>query len=110
VTALGSLTAAFYLRYGDEFLEETYFYHITRRDIRHNFSPYFYMLYLTVEVEDVGISLLTFVPQVVLLLAIAKKFGNSADLPFCLFCQTVIFVSYNKVSRWNFKLSMHGSK
>ena len=56
------------------------------------------MLYLTVEEEDIGISLLTFVPQVVLLLALAKKFGNINDLPFCLFCQTHVFVVYNKVS------------
>ena len=56
------------------------------------------MLYLTVEEEDIGISLLTFVPQMVLLLALAKKFGNIHDLPFCLFCQTHIFVVYNKVS------------
>lgn len=65
---------------------------------RHNFSAYFYMLYLTVEEEDIGISLLTFVPQMLLLLALAKKFGNnSGDLPFCLFCQTHVFVVYNKV-------------
>ena len=97
VVSLVALTVFFYSRFGRDFLHETYFYHVTRRDIRHNFSPYFYMLYLTVDEEDVGISLLTFMPQLILMVAIAAKFGNHEDLPFCLFCQTVVFVSYNKV-------------
>ena len=57
------------------------------------------MLYLTVEDDDVGISLLTFLPQALLVLALALQFGNARDLPFCLFCQTVVFVTYNKVLR-----------
>ncbi len=91
------LTGLSYHLYGDEFLEEAYLYHVTRKDTRHNFSPYFYMLYLTVEEDDVGISLLTFLPQVILLVALAVKFGSPQDLQFCLFCQTVVFVAYNKV-------------
>ena len=95
--SLGATTLLFYQQYGDSFLEETYLYHISRKDTRHNFSPYFYMLYLTCEDDDIGISLLTFLPQILLLIAIAKKFGNARDLPFCIFCQTVVFVAYNKV-------------
>nr|ACO15014.1 GPI mannosyltransferase 1 [Caligus clemensi] len=91
------LTGFFYYIYGYDFLEHSYFYHLNRKDTRHNFSVYFYMLYLTVEDEDIGISLLTFIPQLVLLLGLIRKFGNWKDLSFCLFCQTFVFVTYNKV-------------
>ena len=57
------------------------------------------MLYLTVEEDDLGISLITFLPQLILLLALSKKFGNLKDLPFCLFCQvTTDLFSFTDVS------------
>ena len=60
-------------------------------------SVYFYLLYLTVEYDDAGLNLITFLPQVILLLVIALRLNRLHDVNFSLFCQTLVFVTFNKV-------------
>ncbi|XP_046379904.2 GPI mannosyltransferase 1-like [Haliotis rufescens] len=95
-TVLGGLTAVFYAWYGWQFLYETYLYHVFRQDTRHNFSPYFYMLYLMgVAHTSTWIKILAFLPQCLLILTFAIKYYR--DPPFCWFLITFAFVALNKV-------------
>lgn len=101
IATFAALNAVMYQMYGWPFLEHSYFYHLTRIDHRHNFSPYNTLLYLnsspggsqsTFELER-----LAFVPQLLLSaimipLALAKK-----DLPSTMLTQTLAFVTFNKV-------------
>lgn len=99
-----------YAIWGYPFLYESYIYHFDRRDHRHNFSPYFYLIYLTYPYHDAPIFDLTiwqkifrsplasFVPQMVSSLGAGLLFGrHTRDLPFAWFVQTFAFVIFNRV-------------
>ncbi|RHN79500.1 putative mannosyltransferase, DXD [Medicago truncatula] len=89
-------TGLFYCLYGWEFLHEALLYHLTRTDPRHNFSIYFYHIYLHYG-NDISVveKLVSFLPQFLVQLVLIFSFAR--DLPFCLFVQTVSFVAFNKV-------------
>ena len=93
-----------YWMYGYTFLFETYLYHVTRADPRHNFSIYFYQLYLksmaasALSLTDKVVALAPFVPQLTLVLALSYYYSRgAAHLRFGLFALTVVFVVFNKV-------------
>lgn len=91
-----SFTGFFFYLYGRAFLHEALLYHLTRTDPRHNFSIYFYHIYLHYEREiSVVEKLISFLPQFMVQLVLIFRFAH--DLPFCFFVQTVAFVAFNKV-------------
>ncbi|KAG2235634.1 hypothetical protein INT48_008510 [Thamnidium elegans] len=89
------LTALMYQQYGMEFMHNTYLYHVTREDHRHNFSIWFYQMYLGIENTSPWMGLLAFVPQLALVTLIGIAFGK--DIFFACFVQTFLFVTFNKV-------------
>ncbi|KAJ3175475.1 hypothetical protein HDU87_006138 [Geranomyces variabilis] len=91
------------VRYGSEFLHETYLYHITRKDHRHNFSLYFYHMYLSSVLPasaqgaaaGVFVSILSFLPQLGLVSVLGAMLAK--DIAMACFAQTFAFVMLNKV-------------
>eukprot|EP00924_Labyrinthula_sp_SR-Ha-C_P015656 maker-scaffold_4-snap-gene-6.1-mRNA-1 protein AED:0.00 eAED:0.00 QI:0/0.5/0.33/1/0/0/3/209/401 len=85
------LTYGCFILYGETFLEEAYFYHLLRKDHRHNFSVYFYPIYLNYFKESYA----AFLPQFFVQLGCIFSFHHK--LEFCIFLQIFSFVTYNKV-------------
>ncbi len=98
--------------WGYPFLDESYLYHLHRLDHRHNFSPYFYLTYLTYPALSAPPSpeplpfwsqvlrspSTSFLPQMGLAVGLGLLFGRKKeDLVFTWFLQTTVFVVFNKV-------------
>jgi phosphatidylinositol glycan class M len=83
-------------RFGQEFLDNAYLYHIGRRDHRHNFSVYYYSIYLSFDQQvNRALGLVTFLPQMIVVTLSGILYGK--DLVFAAFLQTFAFVMFNKV-------------
>ncbi|KJP86640.1 hypothetical protein AK88_03744 [Plasmodium fragile] len=90
------LNGVFYRMYGYPFLHESFIYHLVRRDHRHNFSLFFYLMYLSIEGNSKIIPLVTFVPQAALVALFGFKYAR-ANLELSMFLQTLAFIAMNKV-------------
>lgn len=97
LSTLLALTILFYQKYGYEFLYESYIYHLVRKDTRHNFSLYFYMNLLNPK-PMLAEKILTFLPQLLILLSINLYFGvHRKMIGFCVFLQAFVVVAFNPV-------------
>lgn len=86
----------FYLLYGNKFLYEYFLYHLVRKDHRHNYSIFYYLIYLTYSTNlSKLLSFLTFAPQVILIVLSTLFLFQSINL--CLLVLTMVFVTFNKV-------------
>lgn len=113
-----TLVSSASVRWGQEFLQHSYLYHLTRLDHRHNFSPYFYPIYLKFflplnsSTSDgffrsvLRSPLISFVPQFGLSLGIGMVYG-AKDLRFAWFVQMLAFVGFNKVVTSQVSLHSH---
>jgi phosphatidylinositol glycan class M len=104
-STFGIFTYLAIVQYGKEALEEGLLYHFSRVDHRHNYSMFWYWIYLararlteypssSSSLAVMGKALL--LPQIVLLLYSSLGIAPY-DLSFALFIQTFLFVTQNKV-------------
>ncbi|KAF9520580.1 glycosyltransferase family 50 protein [Hydnum rufescens UP504] len=101
IATFAALGGLMYGIWGHSFLQHTYFYHLTRRDHRHNFSLYFYPTYLNYSSSSSSKSplqnpLVSFIPQMALSIGTGFMFGKD-DITLAWFVQTACFVTFNKV-------------
>ncbi|XP_076303928.1 GPI alpha-1,4-mannosyltransferase I, catalytic subunit-like [Lasioglossum baleicum] len=98
VSFLILLTIINYYFYGYKFLYESFIYHVVRKDTRHNFSVYFYMLYLSANhLPSIIQKMFMFLPQFILLLTLSYTYSRKSELPFAMFTQAMVMVTYNPV-------------
>lgn len=102
ILTLTTFTWTFYSLYGWQYLYEAYFYHLVRKDVRHNFSLHFLMQYLGnsegAEESTFLIKFLVLAPQLLLILYMSLSFGQFRQtLPFCVFGLAFVVVTYNSV-------------
>jgi phosphatidylinositol glycan class M len=86
----------FYIFFGNKFIYEYLLYHLLRKDHRHNYSIFYYLIYLTYNSSLSKIlSLITFLPQAILIMLSTIFLFHKINL--CLLVLTMIFVTFNKV-------------
>lgn len=90
-----------YLAYGKTYIDEAFLYHAKREDHRHNFSPYWLLMYLNMGRRYLGVGeeysagFFAFIPQLIVLLFVAWKLRH--NVAHACGVMTVVFIAFNKV-------------
>lgn len=93
-----------YSYYGQDYLEQSFLYHLRRKDLQHNFSIYFYLYKLFPGYEE-PLGRVAFISQATAVVAFSLAYlsldtnrrTKLRKLSFSLFGTTFLFVSLNKV-------------
>ncbi|RNF16764.1 mannosyltransferase [Trypanosoma conorhini] len=94
-------TVLCYQWFGQQYLDEAFLYHVHREDHRHNFSPYWLLMYLNMASRHLGVGadyspgLFAFLPQALVLSFVSYKLRRNVAHACCV--QTMLFVAFNKV-------------
>lgn len=94
-------TATCYKFCGETYMYEAFYYHLEREDHRHNFSPYWMLMYLNMAgrsmnfQRDFAPGLGAFIPQAIALLLAAYLLRRNVAQACAV--MTVLFVAFNKV-------------
>ena len=79
-----------------DFIKNTFLFHLWRKDLQHNFSPYFYILRFTDKLQFGSVlNKLLFVPQLIVVALLGLCLHE--NLAVACFLQTFAFVTFNKV-------------
>lgn len=96
--SLTFLTALSYHFFGYKYIFESMLYHIIRKDTRHNFSIFFYPLYLSANSAPSQLGrIFNFLPQLILLITFSGFYSSKRNLSFALMMQVFVVVMYNAV-------------
>lgn len=93
-----------YIYYGQDYIEQSFLYHLKRKDLKHNFSIYFALFKLFPKHQDrigtIAFGIQFFAVLLVSILYISFSTNRRTklrNLTFSLFASTSLFVSLNKV-------------
>ncbi|CAD6241943.1 GSCOCG00009387001-RA-CDS [Cotesia congregata] len=96
--SLSMLTLISYYFYGYQFIYESMIYHLIRKDARHNFSLYFYMLYLSIgQTTQVIEKIVRVLPPILLIIGLSFRYSDKNKLAFGMMTQAMVMVTYNSV-------------